>query len=107
MLSKKIEQMKSYPPYRRWHAISYLVFLIGCMLVCLSLVVSVVVGDNTNAVSVLMGYAAIICVIAYFLINFIYWRCPKCHKTLPVFGPVLVCNVCKRKFLDEKGKPIW
>ena len=107
MLSKKIEKMKNYPPYRRWHAISYLIFLIGCILVRLSLIVSVVTGDNANMTSTVMGYVAILCAILFFIINFIYWRCPQCHKTLPLFGPVLVCSVCKREFLGKDGKQHW
>lgn len=107
MLSKKIEQMKNYPPYRRWHAISYLIFAIGCILVVGSLVASIVTGDNANMASTVMGYVAIICAILFFVINFLFWRCPQCHKTLPLFGPILVCNVCKREFLAKDGTKLW
>lgn len=53
------------------------------------------------------GYAAIVLVIWFYLINFFKWRCPNCHKTLPLLGPVLECRVCKHKFVDDKGNQVW
>ena len=55
----------------------------------------------------LSGYAAIVLVIWFYLINFFKWRCPNCHKTLPLLGPVLECRVCKHKFIDDKGNQVW
>jgi hypothetical protein len=107
MLSNRIKQIKAYPPYRRWHSIANWILVLGCVLAVISLLASVVTGDSTNMVSLVLGYAAIVPVVLFFVLNFAFWRCPKCHKTLPIFGPVLVCNICKREFIDSEGKPVW
>ncbi|MGN1013873.1 MAG: DUF2614 family zinc ribbon-containing protein [Butyricicoccus sp.] len=106
MISKKLEQVRSYPSYRKWHAISYMMIGLGCLLVVISMLLSLLLGKENVVVNIL-GYAAIVFAILYFLINFLYWRCPKCHKTLPIFGPVPMCGVCKHMFMGKDGKYNW
>lgn len=103
----KLKKIKSYPNYRKWHSISYIVMLIAIVFAVVSVVISAMTGNSSNMLSLYLGYTAIALVIVFYLLNFMYWRCPKCNKTLPLLGPVPVCRVCKHKFMDEKGEFHW
>lgn len=101
-----LKPVKDAPKYRKWHVYAFRIFLFGDVLILASLLASLAVGKDNPVVNYL-GYAAILCVIVFYAINMMLWRCPNCSRPLPVFGPVLVCNRCKRKFVDEKGNPQW
>ncbi len=103
---KKLDQIKAYPKYRRMHSIAYLIFGICCALIVLSFVLSFVWGRD-NSVTSILAYVAIAGVIIFYVMNFLYWRCPNCNKTLPLFGPVPVCHFCKHQFMDKHGEFHW
>lgn len=99
--------LKDEKPYRRWHRIAYYVFIAGCVMISIACGVGAAAGDFNNAISNRLGYAAIICVAVFYVINMTKWRCPNCRRPLPLFGPVLQCGKCKRVFMDNKGNQIW
>ncbi|HBI64521.1 MAG TPA: hypothetical protein DDX51_05330 [Clostridiales bacterium] len=99
--------LREEKPYRKWHRIAYYVLILGCALISISVIVSIATGDRNNIVANRLGYAAIVCVILFYGINMVKWRCPNCHKPLPLFGPVLNCRYCKRSFMDSKGNQVW
>ncbi len=103
---KKLDQMKAYPKYRRMHAVASLIFWMSCALIALSFVVSLFLGQD-NTVTTVLAYIAIAGVVVFYLMNFIFWRCPDCHKTMPLFGPVPICRYCKRAFMDKNGEFRW
>ncbi len=106
-MGKRFKKMMGYPPYRKWHSISYIVMIVAVLFAVLSVVFSAVTGDNSNMLSLYLGYTAIALVVVFYLLNFLYWRCPDCNKTLPLFGPVPTCRICKHQFMDEKGEFHW
>lgn len=93
-------------PYRMWHRIAYYILLLGCVLISASCIASAVAGKE-SPVSSWLGIAAIVCVVLFYAINMLKWRCPNCHRPLPLFGPVLECRYCKRAFMDSKGNQVW
>lgn len=93
-------------PYRKWHRIAYYILLLGCGLLSASLMAAAAWGEDSSPSSIL-GTAAIVCVIVFYAINMIKWRCPNCHRPLPLLGPVINCRYCKRSFMDSKGNQIW
>lgn len=94
-------------PYRRWHRIAFYTLVAGIILIVLSCIISFAVQDADNSIANMLGYAAIACVVVFYAINMIKWRCPACHRPLPLFGPVIACRYCKRSFMDSKGNQVW
>ncbi len=93
-------------PYRKWHRIAFYILVLGFVLVGLSCIISFAAGSD-NRVAYWLGIAAIVCVVLYYGINMVKWRCPNCHKPLPMIGPVIECRYCKRSFMDSKGNQVW
>ena len=47
---------------------------------------------------ILTGLAGLLCLLAFFVIKALFWRCPRCHKGLPWFGLVgkqATCPHCR------------
>lgn len=99
-------RLKDDKPYHRWRRIGFIVLYISIALIVASVVLGLIFGTESK-ICLYTGYAAIIGVIWYYLINFFKWRCPNCNKTLPLLGPVLECRYCKRSFMDSNGKQVW
>jgi membrane protein YdbS with pleckstrin-like domain len=92
-------------PYRMWHRIAYYILCLGCALISVSCIVYYT-SPESNLYSG-FGTAAIICVVLFYIINMVKWRCPNCRRPLPLFGPILNCRYCKRSFMDSKGNQVW
>ncbi len=103
---KKLEEKKAYPKYRRLHLVASRIFWASCALVVLSFVLSLFLGRD-NTVTTVLAYVAIAGVVVFYLMNFLFWRCPDCHKPMPLFGPVPICRYCKRAFMDKNGEYHW
>lgn len=94
-------------PYRKWHRIAFYVLMAGIAMIVISCVICFATQDANNLIANRLGYAAIICVVVFYAVNMVKWRCPNCHKPLPLVGPVLECRYCKRSFMDSKGNQVW
>lgn len=92
--------------YHKWRRIGFYCLYAAIALAVVCIVLGQMFGMDSKP-CLYSGYAAIVLVIWFYLINFFKWRCPSCHKTLPLLGPVLECRVCKRKFVDDKGNQVW
>ena len=92
--------------YHKWRRIGVYCLYAAIALAVVCIVLGQVFGMDSKP-CLYSGYAAIVLVIWFYLINFFKWRCPNCHKTLPLLGPVLECRVCKHKFVDDKGNQVW
>ena len=99
-------RLKDDKPYHRWRRIGFIVLYASIALIVACVVLGLIFGTE-SAVCLYTGYAAIIGVIWFYLINFFKWRCPNCHKTLPLLGPVISCRNCKHSFMDSNGKQVW
>ena len=61
-----------------------------------------------------IGYASIaiiltICLVIYFILGLVYWRCPYCHNYLPTkdAGSLTVCPHCQKElFRDEENNTV-
>lgn len=93
-------------PYRKWHLIAKYILWLGIALIIACFITGQVFGTEST-ICLTLGYIAIACVIIFYVLNFLKWRCPDCNKTFPLFGPIIECRYCKRKFMDNKGKQIW
>ncbi len=105
-MAKNKVKLSEDKPYHRWRRIGFYVLYIAIILVVVCFVTGLIFGTE-SAICLYTGYASIVFVIWFYLINFFKWRCPQCHKTLPLLGPVLECKVCKHSFMDKKGNQIW
>ena len=57
-----------------------------------------------TAVAIILTIAIIICLVIYFILGLVYWRCPYCHNYLPTknAGSLTVCPYCQKElFRDE------
>lgn len=88
--------------FRQWHRISYIFLGIGFLLCVIASIPAVYQSPVGNVLTIL----GIGCAVVFFLLNFAFYRCPKCGKTQALLGPSPACRFCKQPFLDEKGKPI-
>lgn len=97
---------KEEKTYRKWHIAAFYILMLGIALVAVSCMVGALFGAD-NVIATYLGYAAIACVLLFYAINLMKWRCPRCHKTLPMIGPVIECRYCKRPFMDKSGNQNW
>ena len=105
-MAKNRVKLSEDTPYHRWRRIGFYCLYAAIALIVACFVLGQIYGTE-SAVCLYTGYAAIVLVIWFYLINFFKWRCPQCHKTLPLLGPVVSCRICKRSFMNNKGQQVW
>ncbi len=88
--------------FRQWHRISYILLGVG-FLMCAVSSIQVVYESPVGKIMSLLGIGF---AFAFFAVNFLFYRCPKCRKPQAILGPSPMCRYCKEPFIDNKGKPI-
>lgn len=88
--------------FRQWHKISFIFLGVGFLLCVIASIQSV----YSTPVGKIMSIAGIGCAIVFFVLNFAFYRCPKCGKTQFLIGPSIMCRFCKEPFVDKNGKPL-
>lgn len=61
------------------------------------------------SIAIILTIAIIICLVIYFILGLVYWRCPYCHNYLPTkdAGSLTVCPHCQKElFRDEENNTV-
>lgn len=88
--------------FRQWHRISYIFLGVGFLLCAVSSIQAI----YDSPIGGIMSLLGIGCAFVFFIVNFAFYRCPKCNKTQAILGPSPMCRFCKEPFIDKEGKPI-